>query len=93
MSHRNIHEWRTETEDGEKRFVRAHKFGGQWRVLAKLKGDEDWTPYPTPLLQDLVELRRVLFAKYRRKHLAWEDVLAIERMIKERGGVLEPLQG
>lgn len=37
-------------------------------------------------LEDLMELRRVLFNKYQRKHLAYEDVAAVELMIQERGG-------
>jgi len=93
MANRNTHEWRTETEDGQRRFVRAEKFGGKWRLLAIVKGEEDWTRYDTPLLEDLIELRRVLWKKYRRKHLSWEDVTAIEKMIKDRGGELEPLEG
>ena len=87
---RNQHVWKTKTAEGEKREVRAEKFGKQWRLQAKLKSDERWTYYDTPLLEDLVELRDVLFRKYQRKHLAWEDLAAIEKMILERGGELPP---
>ena len=83
---RNTHVWKTKTEAGEKREVRAEKFGKQWRLQAKLKSEERWTYYDTPLLEDLVELREVLFKKYQRKHLSWEDIAAIEKMIAERGG-------
>lgn len=83
---RNVHVWKTTTEEGEKREVRAEKFGKRWRVQAKLKSDERWTYYEVPLLDDLLELRGVLFRKYQRKHLAWEDVAAIDQMIKDAGG-------
>ena len=39
---RNTHIWKTKTESGEKREVRAEKFGKQWRVQAKLKSEERW---------------------------------------------------
>ena len=84
---RNLHVWKTKTADGEKREVRAEKFGKRWRVQAKLKHEESWTYYETPLLDDLIELRDVLWRKYQRKHLAWEDVAAIDQLIADAGGV------
>lgn len=86
---RNVHVWKHKTAEGEKREVRAEKFGGNWRVQAKLKQDVSWTYYDTPELEDLIELRLILWNKYQRKHLAWEDVAAVEKMIKERGGSWE----
>ena len=83
---RNLHVWKTKTDDGEKREVRAEKFGKRWRVQAKLKHEEHWTYYETPLLEDLIELRDVLWRKYQRKHLAWEDVAAIDQLIVDLGG-------
>ena len=92
MTIRNIHEWRSTTAEGEKREIRAEKFGGRWRIQAKVKGEEAWTYYDVPLLEDLAELRDVLWRKYQRKRLPHADVLAVERLITERGGTLEPLQ-
>lgn len=86
---RNVHIWKTTTEDGEKREVRAEKFGGKWRVQAKVRGEEEWTYYDTPLVEDLIELRDVLWRKYQRKHLAWEDVAAVEKLIRDAGGSWE----
>ena len=86
---RNTHVWKSKTETGERREVRATKFGKQWRVQAKLKDDEHWTYYDTPLLEDLIELRGVLFNKYQRAHLSWEDLTAVEKMITDRGGTWE----
>jgi len=89
MGIRNIHEWRSTTAEGERREIRAEKFGGRWRIQAKLKGDETWTYYDVPLLEDLAELRDVLWRKYQRKRLPWTDVESLDEMIKQRGGVPE----
>ena len=86
---RNVHTWKTKTEEGEKREIRAEKFGKKWRLQAKLKHEDRWTYYDEPLLTDLIELRDVLFRKYQRKHLSYEDVAAIEKMITDRGGTWE----
>ena len=85
---RNLHTWKTITEDGDKREVRAEKFGKRWRLQAKLKHEENWTYYEDPLLTDLLELHDVLWRKYQRKHLAWEDIEAIDKLIRDRGGVV-----
>ncbi len=81
---RNTHTWKTTTEDGVKREVRAEKFAAQWRLQAKCKGDDAWTYYETPLLEDLVELRDIIWRKYQRKRLPWDDVAAIDKLIRDR---------
>ena len=86
---RNLHTWKTKTEEGEKREVRAEKFGKKWRLQAQIKGEDTWTYYDDPLLPDLLELRDVLFRKYQRKHLSYEDLAAVEKMITDRGGSWE----
>ena len=88
MGTRNTHVWKHTTEEGEKREVRAEKFGGKWRIQAQLRGEEKWTYYDAPLLDDLLELRRVLWNKYQRKHLAFEDVAAVDKMIRDQGGTV-----
>ena len=70
-----------------KREVRAVKFGGVWRIQSQLKGDAEWTHHDPPLIEDLIELRDVLFRKYQRRRAAYEDVVLIEKMIEERNGV------
>ena len=65
------------------------KFGGKWSIQAKLKGQDTWTYYDVPPLDDLRELRDVLFRKYQRRRAAYEDVVLIEReskSAKRRGG-------
>jgi hypothetical protein len=86
---RNVHVWKHTTEDGEKREVRAEKFGGKWRIQAKLKSEETWNYYDAPPLEDLIELRRILWNKYQRKHLAFEDVAAVDQLIRDAGGTVE----
>jgi hypothetical protein len=86
MGTRNTHVWKHTTEEGEKREVRAEKFGGKWRIQAQLRGEDTWTYYDAALLDDLIELRRVLWNKYQRKHLAFEDVAAVDKMIRDAGG-------
>ena len=85
----NIHVWKETTQEGEKREVRAVKFGGAWRIQSKLKADAGWTYHEPPLLADLVELHDVLFRKYQRRRAAYEDVVLIEKMICGRGGEIQ----
>ena len=79
----NEHRWTERTEEGEKREVRATKFGKVWRIQSKLKTDERWTYHEPPLLTDLRELREVLFRKYQRRRASYEDVTQVEQMIRE----------
>lgn len=88
---RNIHAWKHTTDEGGKREVRAEKFGGKWRIQAKLRDDPSWTYYDAPLMDDLLELRRVLWNKYQRKHLAFEDVAAVDLLIREQGGTVQEM--
>jgi hypothetical protein len=83
---RNEHNWKEVTEGGEKREVRATKFGGAWRFQSKLKQESNWTYHDVPSDEDLAALRDVLFRKYNRKRLPWEDVAAIDAMIEKRKG-------
>ncbi len=81
----NRHIWKETTEDGEKREVRAIKYGGVWTLQAKLKNEADWTYYKEPSVEDLRELHDVLFRKYQRRRAAYEDVVLIEKMLRDRG--------
>ena len=91
MAAKNIHEWKSETPEGEKRELRAEKFGKKWRIQTRLKGEERWTYYDSPLVEDLLELREILWRKYQRKRVLYEDFTAVEQLITERGGKFEPL--
>jgi len=81
---RNVHVWKSTTEDGEKREIRATKFSKEWKFQSKLKSDENWTYHDIPLMEDMEALHDILFRKYQRKRLAYDDVSTIEKMIQER---------
>ncbi len=85
----NKHIWNERTEDGEKREVRAIKFGGIWRIQSKLRNDEEWTYHEPALMEDLIELRDILFRKYQRRRASYEDVISVEKLITARGGTWE----
>lgn len=84
MSKRNRHVWKVRTEDGRKREVRAQLFAKQWTLTSRFTDEEEWTEHPTPLLEDLEELYEVLERKYQRKHLAWEYLEGVRKLIEER---------
>ena len=78
------HIWSDRNQDGRKREVRATKFGGAWRLQAKVAGDLDWTYYDRPLLEDLLTLKEILVRKYQRRRASIEDVSSIEKLIQEQ---------
>ncbi|MGC3989257.1 MAG: hypothetical protein QM796_06190 [Chthoniobacteraceae bacterium] len=80
---RNEHVWKETTPEGERREVRASKFGNNWRIQSKLQSEENWTYHDEPPLEDWKQLHDILFRKYQRKRLPYEDVQAIERKIKD----------
>lgn len=86
---RNEHGWRTRTEDGRKREVRARLFGRVWTLESKAEDENDWTVLEEPPLADLVALRGVLFDKYRRNRVPREHVDGVEKLILARGGSWE----
>jgi len=45
--------------------------------------EDDWTPHETMLADELRQLREVLFNKYQRRRVPWEDVVTIDTMIEE----------
>jgi hypothetical protein len=78
------HIWTDRIQDGRKREVRATKFGGAWRLQAKMAGDLDWTYYDRPLPEDLLALKEILVRKYQRRRASIEDVASIEKLIQEQ---------
>ena len=65
--------------------MRATKFGGVWRFQSKFSGEEQWTYYDFPLLQDLLRLKKIVARKYQRRRASIEDVTSIEKLIEEQG--------
>ena len=80
---RNEHTWKETTADGDKREVRAVKFGGNWRLQSKLKGETAWTYHEPPRIEDLRELRDVLFRKYQRRRATYEELRDVEQIIAQ----------
>lgn len=84
-----LHVWKTRTDDGRRREVRAQLFGGAWTLQAKLDDEDEWTTYAEPPLDDLIALRNALADKYRRGRVPREHLSALERAIRARGGSWE----
>jgi hypothetical protein len=80
---RSQHIWKEKGADGRKREVRVTKFGGVWRFQAKYSDELDWTYYERPLLDDLRELKDVVFRKYQRRRASAEDVASIEKLLSQ----------
>jgi hypothetical protein len=81
---RSQHIWTERDAEGRKREVRATKFGGQWKLQAKTAGEETWTYFDDPPMEDLLTLKGIVERKYQRRRASYEDVLAVENLIKER---------
>lgn len=81
---RSQHIWTERDAEGRKREVRATKFGGQWKLQAKTAGEENWTYFDEPPMEDLVTLKDIVERKYQRRRASYEDVLAVEKLISQR---------
>jgi hypothetical protein len=81
---RSQHIWTEKDDDGRKREVRVTKFGGVWKFQAKHADDERWTYYDRPLLEDLRNLRDIIFRKYQRRRASAEDLASVEKLLKEQ---------
>ena len=81
---RSQHIWISRDEDGRKREVRVTKFGGRWKFQAKYRDEEEWTYFEVPQLEDLRELREIVFRKYQRRRASAEDVEALDKMLRDR---------
>ena len=78
-----IHDWKERTDTGENRLWRATKHGGNWKFMSKLQRSEDeWTTHEKMEIEDLKIFREVLFNKYQRRRIPWEDVVTIDNMIE-----------
>jgi hypothetical protein len=77
------HVWTEKTAEGLRREVRAEKFGGRWSLQSKVAGAREWTQHNPPRHEDLVTLHELLVRKYQRRRAAYEDVVAIERLLRE----------
>jgi len=81
---RSQHIWTSRDEDGRKREVRVTKFGGHWKFQAKFHDEEKWTYYDVPPVDDLRELRDIIFRKYQRRRASAEDFAAVDKMFRDQ---------
>ncbi|MBV8533404.1 MAG: hypothetical protein JO207_06360 [Verrucomicrobia bacterium] len=80
----NRHGWTARDDNGVKREIRVIKSEGSWRFQAKQAGEERWSYYHEPLVEDLEEFREILFRKYQRRRAAYEDVQWAEKELARR---------
>ena len=69
---------------GQKREVRATKFGGVWRFQSKTVGDVTWIYHDSPLRDDLLKLKEIITRKYRRRRASADDLASVEKLIQGR---------
>ncbi|MDQ3198460.1 MAG: hypothetical protein M3Q46_04610 [Verrucomicrobiota bacterium] len=60
------------------------KFGGNWKFQAKYRDQETWTYYDIPPIDDLRELKDIIFRKYQRRRASAEDFAAVEKMLNDQ---------
>jgi hypothetical protein len=77
------HIWTEKDDEGRKREVRATKFGGKWRLQAKIEGETDWTYYDRPLPEDLLKLKDVIGRKYQRRRASADDVASVDKLLRD----------
>lgn len=87
------HIWTERGADGRRREIRATKFGGAWRIQSKAAGENEWTYYDAPLLEDLLALKAIIERKYRRRRATADDLTSVEKLINDCNEVGTPRRG
>lgn len=77
---RNQHRWGEKGDDGTEIKWQATKFAGRWEIKRRTPETDGWVLIKEPSAETLGNLRELLWRKYQRKRLAYEDVVSIERM-------------
>lgn len=75
-----IHEWREDSPEGF-RYLRAQRMLGRWQFGARMKAEEDWTELPSLEEEELRTLRDILWRKYQRRRVPYEQVLEIDKLL------------
>ena len=83
---RSQHIWTERDAEGRKREIRATKFGGDWKLQSKTADEENWTYFDDPPVEDLIMLKDIVERKYRRRRASYEDVVSLEKLIRDRTG-------
>ncbi len=79
--------WTTPGEDGVKRHVYAHKFGGEWRFFERPKRRGtgiEWERLEAPPLSDWLELLEALQRRADRDLVPPDQVAQLRQMIRNR---------
>lgn len=76
------HEWRDDGEGGMCQY-RATHHAGRWEFHTLLESDEDWVLHDPIPVEYLRRLREVLFRKYQRRRVPFEQIEQIDQMIQE----------
>jgi hypothetical protein len=76
--------WKLRLEDGGKREVLARRVGNQWRFMERTGRYDPWVEIKTPSREDWETLLDGIRRRYQRRGYTEEDILAVERIIKER---------
>lgn len=77
------HEWRQDMPDGDVRIVTALYKGGRWHFQCRLKSERESTKLDALDLEDLQQLREILWNKSQRRRVPLERVYEIDAMIKD----------
>jgi len=71
-------------ETGQRRFLCAHKFAGEWSFRWKLQRRGDWTRGLTPTLAMWEHVLDSLQRRYRRREGVTEaDIVQVEKLLAE----------
>ena len=92
MTKNQVHEWHERTDDGRKRYIRAHWDSRQWRFTVLEPEAEDWMPVERPSVEDWQALRDVLWRKYQRKRIPYKFIERVDAMLAELGAGPEPTE-
>ena len=73
-----------DTETGEKRWILAEKFGGQWHFKMRRFRRDIWAKFDAPTREVWEYILDSLERRYRRREgVSDEDIKQVERILKE----------
>ncbi len=86
MTKNQAHEWHERTEEGGKRYVRAHWNSREWVFHYLIEPHmPGWMPLEHPLDEDWLRLYDLMCRKYQRKKLPYKYVQMLEKILDKKG--------
>lgn len=85
MTKNQTHEWHDRTEEGGKRYMRAHWDSRRWRFQVLEQGAEGWARIEQPGAEEFLALRDVLWRKYQRKRIPFKFIERVDAVLEELG--------